>query len=128
MLVRLRYEKILSTDAHCEGLVKVQVTDITAADRRVCQADLRVQVSAIQVDLTPVVVNDLASLATNVNSFREARHVSTHLLHAVLENTESRRVRDLQSLSEGKSGSMIWTDHERRELVLVLLSFRAKII
>jgi hypothetical protein len=75
------------------------MADVTAADCWVRQANLRVQISAIQVDLAPVVMDDLASLAKNVTCFPGTLAVSTHLLHAVLENAKSRRVRDLQSLS-----------------------------
>ena len=45
-----------------EGLVQVHVADITTAGRRVGEANLSVQVGTIQVHLTPVFVDDLASL------------------------------------------------------------------
>ena len=60
-----------NSDVHSEGLVQVHVADITTADRRVCQPDLRIKVGTVQIDLTPVVVDDLA-----------------RVLHTVFENSE----------------------------------------
>ena len=55
------------------------MADITTADGRVRQTDLRIEVGTVQIDLTPVVVDDLA-----------------RVLHTVLENSERRRVGDLR--------------------------------
>ena len=64
---------------HGECLMQVHVADVTAADGRVCQTDLRIEVGTVQIDLTPVIVDDLA-----------------RVLHTVLENSERRRVGDLR--------------------------------
>ena len=66
------------SNVHSKGLVQVHVADVTAADRRVCQTNLGVEVRAVQIDLSAIFVNDL-----------------TRVLHTVLENSEGRRVRNL---------------------------------
>lgn len=48
--------------SHCERLVQVHVTNIAAARSRVGDADLRVEVGTIEVDLATIVVDDLAGL------------------------------------------------------------------
>lgn len=48
--------------SHREGLVKIHMANVTAAGSRVGQTDLSVQVGTVQVDLTAVIVNDLARL------------------------------------------------------------------
>lgn len=48
-------------DTKC--LVQVEMTDVGADGARVGQADLGVQVGAVEVDLTAVAVDDFAGLA-----------------------------------------------------------------
>ena len=38
------------------------MADITTADGRVCQTDLRIEVGTVQIDLTTIIMNDFASL------------------------------------------------------------------
>ena len=62
-----------------EGLVQVEVADVGADVARAAQADLRVHVGAVHVDLAAVLVDDLADL-----------------LDALLEDAVRRRVGDHQ--------------------------------
>ena len=55
----------LTYDLHSESLVQVHVADISAADDRVRQADLSVEIGAVKVHLATVVVNDLAGLISS---------------------------------------------------------------
>jgi hypothetical protein len=88
-------------NVHGEGLVEVQVANVAAADRRVGEADLGVEVGAVQVNLTAVVVDDLARLPIAViNVLCGGVVMPSYLLDAVLEHAESRRVRDLCVISK----------------------------
>ena len=42
--------------------MQVHVTNISTANRRVCEAYLGIEVGAVQVDLTAIVMDDLARL------------------------------------------------------------------
>ena len=48
---------------NAEGLVQVEVADVGAEVARAAQADLRVHVGAVHIDLAAVRVDDLADLA-----------------------------------------------------------------
>lgn len=65
---------------HGERLVKVHVTDITAAGSRVCETNLGVQICSVEIDLTTIFVDDI-----------------TRLLDTVLKYAVSRRVSDLET-------------------------------
>jgi len=45
-----------------EGLVQVQVADVGTDDARRCETQLRIHVGTIHVDLTTILVDDLANL------------------------------------------------------------------
>src|SRR5262245_64673027 len=46
-----------------KGLVEIEMPDIGAICARLCQADLRVEVGAVEIDLSAVGMNDAANLA-----------------------------------------------------------------
>ena len=48
---------------HCEGLVQVQVAYVGADEAGVGDADLTVHIGSVHVDLTAVLVDDVADLA-----------------------------------------------------------------
>lgn len=52
--------------------MQVEVTNVSATNKRIGQTDLSVQVGTIQVNLTAILVNDV-----------------TGLLHAILEHAKS---------------------------------------
>jgi hypothetical protein len=63
---------------HGECLVKIHVTDITAAGGGVCETNLGIQICSVEIDLTTILMDDIA-----------------RLLDAVFKHTVSRRVGDL---------------------------------
>lgn len=52
------------SDVHCKSLVEIHVADVTTTGRRIGQTNLGVKVGTIKVDLTTVIVNNLAGLLT----------------------------------------------------------------
>ena len=67
-----------STVRNGEGLVEVQVADIATTGRRVRETNLSVQIGTIQIHLTAVVVDDLASILDTGLEDAEGRGVGDH--------------------------------------------------
>lgn len=88
-----------------ESLVKVHMTNVTSACSWVSQADLSIEVRAVEVDLATVLVYNLTSI-----------------LNTIFEDTKSRRICDLLGNQRESSENTDETDHECRKVVLVLLS------
>lgn len=89
-----------------ESLVKVHMTNVTSACSWVSQADLSIEVRAVEVDLATVLVYNLASI-----------------LDTIFEDTKSRRICDLLgNQRDSPRRTQMKTDHECRKVVLVLLS------
>ena len=65
--------------SHGERLVKVHVADITTAGSRICETNLGIQIRSVEIDLTTILMDDIA-----------------RLLDAVLKHAVSRWVRDLR--------------------------------
>src|SRR5207245_9918453 len=63
---------------NAEGLVQVQVADVGADVTGPREADLRVHVGAVHVDLAPVLVDDLADLADRLLEDAVRRRVRDH--------------------------------------------------
>ena len=49
-----------------EGLVEVHVANIATACSRVCKADLSIEIGTVEIDLTTVLMNDLAGCLNTV--------------------------------------------------------------
>jgi len=54
--------RVKARDVHSKRLVQVQVADITTTSSRISQSNLSIQVGAIQIDLSTIVVNYLTSI------------------------------------------------------------------
>src|SRR2546425_823425 len=74
------HSRSTSTVGDAEGFMQVEVADVGAADGGAGEADLRVHVGAVHVDLAAVVVDDFADL-----------------LHALFEHAVRARVGDHQA-------------------------------
>ena len=98
--------------SHRERFVKVHMTNIATAGGRVCETNLSIQICPVEVNLTTVLVDDIA-----------------RLLDAVLEHTEGRWVRDLGEKIRPRTKVVFKSDahHESREIVSVLLRLRTEV-
>ena len=59
---RCTLKSVGRVNVHGKALVQIQVADITAARRRICETDLCVEIRTIEVNLASVLVDDSACL------------------------------------------------------------------
>ena len=92
-------------NVHRERFVQVQVADVASTRRRVRETDLCVQICAVEVHLSAVLVDDAACLQewSAVANLKTARW--NYILHTSLEHAECRWVGDLCASERGIRGS-----------------------